>query len=226
MTTAVGPEAAPVQPPPPWRNPRSSRRSVLRHDRAAGAVVDSLGRRTLVAPVGWLQIWRDAIAQETGDAADEILSAIGSAWGAADMAAFIGRASDEFGEELSKIHMAVALQTWWWPFNTAGWGVARFDYGRPGQKWIRVDVGESACARAARTGQRPVCHLYAGLFAGALGRLTGRKLTGVEVRCRACDGGDCRFLVTTETRAAAMRELRAAGVQADEIESRLAGAKR
>lgn len=225
MTTAAGLEAARLD-PPPWRNPRISRRTALRRDRAAGAAFDGLGRRTLVAPIGWLPAWRDALMQETGDAADEILTAIGAGWGAADMAAFIGRASDEFGDELVRIHMAVALQTWWWPFNAGGWGVARFDYGRSGQKWIRADVADSAWARAAGAARRPVCHLYAGLFAGALSRLTGRTLIGVETQCRACDGVDCRFLVTTDLRAAAIREWRRAGLHADEIESRLAGAGR
>lgn len=225
MSTAIGTETLPGRPPPPWRNPRFHRATAWRHDRGAGVVVDCRGRRALAAPLDWLLAWHDALVQETGDATAGILTAAGTAWGAADMSAWIARAPEEFGEELTKVHMGVALQTWWWPFVAAGWGRARFDYGRPAQRWLRVDVTGSAVARAVRSARRPVCHLYVGLLAGALGRLSGRALTGVEIQCHACDGGDCRFLITTEVRAAAARDLRSQGVSADEIESRLTSSR-
>src|SRR5205823_11717480 len=100
----------------------------------------------------------------------------------ADMQAFAARANDEFGAELPKVHMGVALQTWWWPWIAAGWGTATFDLQRAAQRIVRIDVVESAAARAATrspgnsSAGRPVCDLYAGLFAGAFGQLSGREV--------------------------------------------------
>jgi len=137
------------------------------------------------------------------------------------MQAFAARSADEFGAQLAKVHMGLALQTWWWPWMAAGWGMAKFDFERAAQRLMRIDVTESACARSTRSAAGPACDLYTGLFAGAFGQLSGRQVGCVELQCRAAGATTCRFLVTTRQRAASAVASRNSGVPANEVERRL-----
>src|SRR5205807_7045253 len=92
--------------------------------------------------------------------------------------------------ELPKVHMGVALATWWWPWQAGGWGTARFDLGRVAHRMVWIDLDGSAAVRQSvaelvRVRLRHTCDLYAGLFAGAFGRLSGREVACVEVQCRS-----------------------------------------
>lgn len=190
-------------------------------DRLAGTLTDARGQRLIAAPLELLAALGSSLEREIGDAAADVQRKIGDAWAAADMRAFAARATEEFGCELAKVHMTAALAAWWWPWASAGWGLAEFDLRRAAQKLVRVDVANSAAARAAGQVARPACHLYAGLFAGAFRAMTGRDLACVEVQCAAAGADGCRFLVTTIARARTALDARNAGTSADEIERRL-----
>jgi bacteriochlorophyll 4-vinyl reductase len=186
-----------------------------------GTINDAFGHRTIVAPLDLLADIVAALTREVGDAAAEVLQKIGATCGAADMQAFVARSNDEFGAELAKVHMGVALHTWWWPWMAAEWGTAKFDFEHAAQRLIRIDLSESASARSTRSAAGPVCDLYTGLFAGAFGQLSGRQVGCAEVQCRAAGATSCRFLVTTRQRAASAVAWRNSGVPAGELERRL-----
>lgn len=190
----------------------------------AGTISDAFGHRVVVTPIELIGAIHEALTHEVGDAAGEILSKIGSAAGSGDMRAFMERADNEFGAELPKVHMGVALQTWWWPWLQSGWGRATFDLQRAAQRLVRIDVADPAIARAQRSRGQPVCHLLAGFFAGAFGQLSGREVGSVEIQCRAAGATTCRFLVTTRGRASSAVSWRDSGVSVDEIERRIADA--
>lgn len=221
------PESTPVampNSPPPRRTYRYSLAPFLKSNASAGVIADAFGLRTVVSPIEMIASITDALNREVGDASGEILHKIGAACGIADMRAFMDRAVEEFGAELPKVHMGVALHTWWWPWSQSGWGRAAFDLQRAAQRLVRIDVTDSAIARAQPSARRPACDLLAGIFSGAFGRLSGREVGCVEVSCKAAGGSDCRFLVTTRSRAASAIDWRESGVSADEIELRIAEA--
>jgi len=207
--------------PTPWRKNRYAHKAFLHPTPSEGTIDDVFGRRTIVAPLDLLADIIAALTREVGDAAAEILQKIGAKCGTADMQAFAARSADEFGAQLAKVHMGVALQTWWWPWMAAGWGLAKFDFERAAQRLMRIDVTESACARSTSPVAGPACDLYTGLFAGAFGQLSGRQVGCAEVQCRAAGATSCRFLVTTRQRAASAVAWRNSGVPANEVERRL-----
>jgi hypothetical protein len=139
--------------PTPWRKNRYAHMAFLHPTPSEGTIDDAFGRRTIVAPLDLLADITAALTREVGDAAAEILQKIGATCGTADMQAFAARSADEFGAQLAKVHMGVALQTWWWPWMAAGWGMAKFDFERAAQRLMRIDVTR----QVQRQGQRAIC---------------------------------------------------------------------
>jgi uncharacterized protein len=209
---------------PPNRHNYYSSDDFFRPDPAAGAVRDVYGRRGVRAADDFLAALAGALGQEVGDAAGEILYKLGVRWGAADMRALVGRAPREFGVDgVEQMNFNVLLETWRWPLTAAGWGTWRYDFRRARQGLPVVDLFHSATAAALGQSARPVCHLYAGLFAAGIGHLAGRELTGVELQCAATGADRCRFLVAAATRAATAAQLRDEGLSPDAILERLGG---
>jgi len=105
--------------------------------------------------------------------------------------------------ELWKMDAPFVLERWAAPFAAAGWGACIFDLSSHPKGITFVELRHSAAAAAAKeltdsTGRRagaPVCHLYAGLFAGALSFYDRAESHGVEVECSALGHPCCRFIV-------------------------------
>jgi bacteriochlorophyll 4-vinyl reductase len=191
----------------------------VRPDPARGTVRDAVGRRLVRASADLLAALPAALARE-GAAAGDVLYKIGRRWGDADFRAFAERAPKEFGVNgLEQMHFQVMLESWRWPFTAAGWGTWRYDFRRARVGLPVVDLAHSA----AVTGRadKPVCHLYAGLFAAVFSALAKRELVGLELQCAATGAEGCRFLVASAAKAGVAAKLRDDGVPAEEILDRL-----
>jgi predicted hydrocarbon binding protein len=176
----------------------------------------------------FLTALHQSLEHETGDAAERILSETGRRWGAADMQAFIASAPQVLGAAHEAVHIGVLLQTWWWPRTAGGWGAASFDFRRAAQRLLVVELRNSAEARASRERERrdgqaprPVCHLYAGYFAGGLSALAKRDLTCVELQCHAAGADTCQFLLSTAAHVQQARQWREAGESAAAVVRKL-----
>jgi predicted hydrocarbon binding protein len=216
----MGPTAA----APPGRHNYYADEDFFRPDPAACATRDAYGRRVVRVAGEFLAALAGALGQESGDRAGEILYQLGARWGAADMRALAARVPGEFGVDgVGQLNFSVLLETWRWPLTAAGWGTWRYDLSRVRQGLPLIDLFGSATAAALGPSARPVCHLYAGLFAAGFGHLAGRELAGVELQCAAAGADRCRILVAAPARAAAAAQLRDEGVSADAILERLGG---
>jgi len=224
--------------PPPWRHSRYAPAVFFRPSVADGTIKDALGRRTVLSAVDLLAAIRGALVREVGDAAHEIEHKLGMACGSADMHSFMDRSAEEFGIELAKVHMGVALATWWWAWSAGGWGSAQFHLQHVPQRLVRIDVQNSVTSGEWRVAHNDGvedssldtrhtslssvrCHWLAGLFAGAFGQLSARSVACIEVQCRGAGAADCRFLATTRSQAESAASWRDEGIAADEIERRL-----
>jgi len=230
------PPTAPA--PPPGRHNYYNDEDFVRPDPARGAVHDAYGRRLVRVSDDFLHALHAALDGECGDAAADVLYKLGREWGAADFRSFVDRAPREFGvPSPEQMHFNLLLETWRWPFTAAGWGTWRYDFRRARAGLPVVELTNSvAVAAAGRNGKaggrgkgrgkgkngKPVCHLYAGLFAAAFGALAKRDLTAVELQCAAAGADGCTFVVTTAPRAATAIEQRDEGKAAEEILDHLA----
>jgi bacteriochlorophyll 4-vinyl reductase len=192
----------------------------IRPDPARGTVRDAIGRRLVRASADLLSALTDALERE-GAAAGDVLYKVGRRWGDADFRAFAERAPKEFGVSgLEQMHFRVMLESWRWPFTAAGWGTWRYDFRRARVGLPVVDLSDSVTVTGRA--EKPVCHLYAGLFAAVFSGLAKRDLVGVELQCAATGAEHCRFLVASAAKAGAALKLRDDGVPPEEILDQLA----
>jgi uncharacterized protein len=185
------------------------------------AVPDAAPPQGLRVSDDFLAALDQSLEHEMADAVERLLVETGRRWGVADMQAFLARAPQLLGAPPESVHIGALLQTWWWPRTTGGWGAASFDFRRAAQRLLVVELRNSAEARASRerprtegSSPRPVCHLYAGYFAGGLGTLAKRDLACIELQCHAAGAESCQFLLSTAAHIQQARQWRDSGESA------------
>lgn len=154
---------------------------------------------------GWsgisLQALHRSLSLENPDADKHLIYRIGFEWGLQDFLQVSLRVRDELGrqpgEDLWKLDAAAAFERWAAPLTAAGWGRWKFDRSARASGITLVELHASAIAAslASPVPSDPVCHLYAGLFAGALSFYDRTELHAVETECAALGSPCCRFLV-------------------------------
>lgn len=190
--------ASSSQPPIP-----SARGAALTRRVKDGAVLLEDGRRGSGWPAVSLQALHRSLDLENPDAAKHLLYRVGFEWGLQDLLQFSLRVRDELGrkpgEDLWKLDAATALARWATPLAAAGWGQWKFDRSNLAHGITLVELQASAVAAtlASPAPRDPVCHLYAGLFAGALSFYDRTELHAVETECAAMGSPCCRFLVAS-----------------------------
>lgn len=141
-------------------------------------------------------------SEEVGDEASRaILYQSGFQWALADMKNFQPQMEKEFGNiPVSEMHLNFVLETWWWPLASQGWGGWKFDFEHRKQGLIFVDLYDSVVAKSLEQLGKPVCYLYAGLFAGLYTHLSHRELNAIEIQCYANGYDVCKFMIGLEKR--------------------------
>jgi predicted hydrocarbon binding protein len=123
----------------------------------------------------------------------------GYEWGLQDMLHLSQRMRDESdtpdNRDLWKMDAPFVLERWSAPFAAAGWGACIFDLSSHAKGITFVELRHSASAAAVTAANAPVCHLYAGLFAGALSFYDRVESHGVEIECSALGHACCRFII-------------------------------
>lgn len=197
--------------------------SFFRWDLARGTVTDWNGAVNFFASEDLITAFMDGLAEEVGDAAPVVLYQMGRQWGELDGQAFAGWFSEEFQRPLRQTNLLFLLETWWWPFTAQGWGRWEIDLSLQKQGFLLLNIFDSAIARTLGVVGKPVCHLYAGLFAGFLSYLVQQTLECAEIQCYSLGATYCRFVVG---KAAAIQPVYGwvnQGLGVRDIEKRLAG---
>jgi len=165
-----------------------------------GTIHTRSGLRAFLATEDFVVGLQRGLEDEVGDAAAMILYKCGFQWGIEDMKAFVPLIEREFGYRLSEMDAKFFMEQWWWPLQAEGWGAWKVDLSQRKQGLIFVDLFDSAIAKSLGNVGKPVCHLYAGLFAGVFTSLTRRDLSGIEVQCYAMGEDFCKFVIGSEKR--------------------------
>ena len=162
----------------------------------------------------------------------QLLYRAGFEWGLQDMLQLSTRLREESGgadnTDLWKMDAPFVLERWAAPFAAAGWGACIFDLTAHEHGLTFVDLRHSASATAvsATASARqpiaaPVCHLYAGLFAGALSFYDRVESHAVETECAALGHACCRFVVGPGPLIDQAESARHSGLAHDAIRRRL-----
>lgn len=91
------------------------------------------------------------------------------------------------------------------------------------QTWVYLifNLFDSAVARTLGDVGKPVCHLYAGLFAGFFTQLVNKQLSCIELQCYSMGETYCKFLLGNKDRIDAAAFWQNEGATARDIQRKL-----
>jgi uncharacterized protein len=188
-----------------------------------GTIHTRRGLRAFLATEDFVVGLQQGLEDEVGDASAMILYKCGYKWGLQDMKTFVPTIEKEFGQNLSEMNASFFLEEWWWPLQAEGWGAWKVDTSQRKQGMIFIDLHDSAIAKSLGNLGKPVCHVYAGLFAGVFTYLTKYELSGIEVQCYAMGEDYCKFIIGAEKRINAAEFWHKEGATATEVIEKLLG---
>lgn len=223
MTTTVIRDPRPPVPPPvgSGKHAHYSYRDFLKFDRQSGQIIDWNGHQNLLLSEDFIVGLQTGLEHEVGDASGAVMYAIGNDWGKQDAASFALWFEKEFSISIKKAHPLFLLETWWWPFTAQGWGKWEVETESKQKGFIFIDLFDSMVAQTLGDVGKPVCHLYAGLFAGFFSSITERNLACIEIQCYAMGENFCKFLLGSEKKIDAANFWVNEGASARDIERRL-----
>lgn len=160
------------------------------------------------------------VEDEVGDASGLIMYRCGYQWGLEDMKRFATRMRQEFGggkQDIWQMNMGFVFESWWWPLTVEGYGGWTLDLGFLKKGITVAEIRNSAVAQSIKMANKPVCHLYAGLFAGALSVYDKAERGAIEIQCYAMGNDACKFLIGDQKQVNAAEFWRKEGASAHEI---------
>lgn len=179
--------------------PLSAPEEFIRSRPAEGMLLTPDGRRVAALPEALLEVLHRGLGDAGADNTRQLLYHAGYEWGLQDMLELSTRLRDEPGtadsSELWKMDAPFVLERWSAPFAAAGWGACIFDLSTHAKGITFVELRHSVSAAVAGQATAPVCHLYAGLFAGALSFYDRVESHAVETECSALGHACCRFII-------------------------------
>lgn len=193
-------------------------------DEQHGAVVLRDGQRAARVGEDFITGLHHGMEEEVGSASNLIMYKCGIEWALRDMKRFNERMRHEFGSgktDIWQMNPRFVLETWWWPLTVSGWGGWKFDLAFDTKGLAVVEIRNSAVAQSMKRVGKPVCHMYAGLFAGCFSFMQKADKQSIEVQCYAMGNDVCKFLVGDERMVNAAEFWRSEGANAGEILGRL-----
>ena len=182
------------------------------------------GQRAVYASEDFVSGLHSGLHEEVDDAANLIMYKCGYEWGINDMKRFAHRMRHEFGggkTDVWQLNRKFVWESWWWPLTVEGWGSWTIDFSFDRQQMAFVTIRNSAVAKSMEQVGKPVCHMYAGMFAGAFSVFEREERDSIEVQCYAMGNDCCKFMVGKQDRVNAVEFWRREGANADEISQRL-----
>lgn len=209
----------------PVRDPQTLiRHTVFRADPAQGALRQSEAGRAAVLTRDTLHAFHAVLVERCHDATADVLYRCGYEWGLQEMVLRHQRLRDELGGasfDLWQMDAKFVLGAWWSTFAEAGWGQTQFDCFLGRRNLFVAHVRGSIVASSLHPAEEPVCHLHAGLFAGAVSFFERTECHAAEIACAAVDADVCRFVVASGPEIDSAESWRQQGIAPDEIVRRL-----
>jgi uncharacterized protein len=209
---------------PPNNGRRLAREDFFKSHTAEGALRQPDRQRAALVSLEFLSDLQAALAPDFGHSTHHLLYCTGFDWGLRDLVRLGQRLRDEAGGgddlDLWQREAGLVLDSWWAPLDAAGWGGCTFS--TLPHSLVLADVTGSAFAAAADRATAPVCHLTAGLLAGALSFYERAERHAVEVQCTALGHATCQFVIGASPHIDTVEKWQHQHLSADEIQRRLA----
>lgn len=193
----------------------------LKYDAKGGTIATRNAQRAFHASEDFIIGLQAGLERQVGDASAVVLYKCGFQWGLADMKASETTIFREYGRDVQSLNINLVLETWWWPLQAMGWGSWEVDVSKGDQGIVVINLYDSAVAKTLGEVGKPVCYLYAGMFAGVFTHLSRKPLSGIEIQCYAMGANYCRFVIAAEKRINAVEFWLEEGATASDVLSKL-----
>ncbi|XFA73580.1 4-vinyl reductase [Thermosynechococcaceae cyanobacterium Okahandja] len=205
----------------PHRTNHYSLRDYLQFNGQQGTIQDWYDQRVTLVTEDFVIGLVEGLEEEVGPASALVMYKIGEEWGKQDAVVFKQHFEQDYKRELRKAALTFILEAWWWPFTTQGWGNWEVDLTEQKNGFMFINIFDSVVARTLGDVGKPVCYIYAGLFAGFFTGLIQKPLGCIELQCYAMGETYCKFLVGKQDRIDAAAFWQNEGATARDIEKRL-----
>lgn len=195
-------------------------------DADTGTIADWNEGRNILTSEDFIIGLVEGLEEEVGAASSVIMYTIGEEWGTKDAAFFKKWFEKEYERQVRQTNLMFLLETWWWPFTSQGWGRWEVDLSDRKQGFMFINLFDSAVARTLGDVGKPVCYIYAGLFAGFFSCLVNKPLSCIELQCYSMGETYCKFLLGNKDRIDAAAFWQNEGATANDIQRRMQGGKR
>jgi predicted hydrocarbon binding protein len=192
----------------------------FRREDTDGALFLRDGQRAAQVSEDFILGLHSGLDEDVGDASNLIMYKCGVEWGLQDMKRFNNRMRHEFGGgkmDIWQMDPRFVFETWWWPLTVEGWGGWTLDLSFRKRGITFVEIRNSAVARSMQRVGKPVCHLYAGMFAGVMSFYEKTDRQSIEVQCYSMGNDCCKFMIGPEKQVNAAEFWHQEGASAEEI---------
>ena len=188
-----------------------------------GKIIDWNESRNILVTEDFIIGLIEGLEQEIGSASSVVMYNIGKEWGKRDAEFFRNWFEKEYEYEkgINEYILPYVLEAWWWPFTSQGWGNWDVDLSDQKNGFMFINIFDSAVARTLGDVGKPVCHIYAGLFAGFFSALVQKQLGCIEIHCYAMGETYCKFLLGKQETIDAAAFWQNEGATAKDIEKQL-----
>lgn len=138
------------------------------------------------------------VEEEVGESAGLLMYRSGYEWGLKHMKRFNERMRKEYGggkKDIWQMNTKFVFESWWWPLTLQGFGGWSLDLQFDNRNFAVVEIRNSAVAQTMEQSGKPVCHMYAGLFAGAFTFHDRKERASIELQCYSMGSDRCKFIV-------------------------------
>lgn len=193
-------------------------------DISKGVILDQDGRTARVNEE-FIIAMHQSFEQTLGAAAGSLVFYnVGKKWGEKHFGDFSDRMRKEYGDSKKDVHsmnMQFVFETWWWPLTVGGFGGWSLDLNHRTKDVTVVEIKNSVVAQSLKSGLKPVCHLYAGLFAGAMSVYDKDERAAIELECYAMGSDCCKFIIGNDDKVNAAEFWKNEGATASDIVSQI-----
>ena len=187
-----------------------------------GTIIDWNESRNILVSENFIVGLIAGLDEEIGEASSVVMYNMGQEWGQKDAKFFRNWFLSEYGyEDFSQLNLMYVLEAWWWPFISQGWGNWEVDMSEQKNGFMFINIFDSVIARSLGDVGKPVCHIYAGLFAGFFSNLIKKELGCIEIQCYGMGETYCKFLLGKPDRINAATFWHNEGATARDIQKKL-----
>jgi predicted hydrocarbon binding protein len=199
-------------------------------DAKEGAIYLRDGERAAKVNESFIAGLHLGIEEEVGDSSGLLMYRCGHQWALRDMKRFSNRMRQEYGggkTDIWQMNKQFVMETWWWPLTVQGFGAWRLTMNKEGNEAFQnkgltvIELRNSAVAQSMALAGKPVCHMYAGLFAGVFSFYEREERGCIEIQCYAMGNDVCKFLIGSQKHMNAVEFWSKEGATANEILEKL-----